>query len=273
MTDNANVASRQTEPCAQRYLQASLYCDRHSSLWDAAAVLTAVFAPIGQKLIVEQWLKTLLQFALAAVVGFFLWRRTRWNEFGRELRNEFEYIAYALTKPYACSLYDESKIWQERFNNRQAKQPAHSRQDTTKWFFEKDVPPAHYLKQIQAAQLESLKFGRNTRLLWTAIIGVACVWIISAYTWIERSGLFRSATITLGTVAVIATVSQVGKIALNSFAHARARDKLREQVKAHNPLPDGSPLSAAIFQERINALRKSRVIVPNFVYRIAKRWE
>ncbi|ORB84545.1 hypothetical protein B1987_12925 [Mycobacterium kansasii] len=278
MTSAEHVQHRQTEPYAQKFLQASLYCDRRSSHWDIAAVLAAILAPIIQGVFTDSWLKTALQYILVVAVGLLLRKRTAWRERGRKLRNEFEYYVYDIHKPYPTSVDDDDVTrWQQDFIESQRGRSDNRRQDTRTWFFQNQAPPDDRLNQIRAAQLESLEFGRLTRLLWAGSVGLVCLAVAVGYLAVERGEVFRSSTITLGTVAVVAVVTQIGRVSISSFTHARERTEINREIQAYLP-PDNPPSdswteSLAIFQERIHAVRKGRVIVPDAIYQIVRWWD
>lgn len=78
MTSGQEVQDRQTDERAQEFLQASLFCDRRSSIWDGTAVVVAILAPIIQSVFDESWLKVLLQYILAIAIWLLLRQRTRW---------------------------------------------------------------------------------------------------------------------------------------------------------------------------------------------------
>ncbi|WP_018598911.1 S-4TM family putative pore-forming effector [Mycobacterium sp. 155] len=281
MTD-IQLKSRQTEPAAQRYLQASLFCDHRSSRWDVAVLIAAIAVPIIQTTCDDSWFKTALQWVLAMVVFLLLWTRDRWKERGRQLRNEFEYYVYDIQKPYTFEKGDDAEEaddavgqWQEGFQKERAKLPERWRQDTSTWFFEKSTPPTNYLDQIKAAQLESLEFGRDTRRLWGFVTGFVCLAVVGTYAWVEQGAVFRSESTALGTVAVIAIVSAIGKVAVTAFSHAGDRTKLENEVEKYDPASEADPLCTerlAILQERISAARKSRVVVPLVIYWSVKWW-
>lgn len=266
MTTPQLLQTRQADDEAQKLIQASLYCDRRGSRWNVAAVVVAILAPISQALLKEDTpLNMLVQYLIAAAIAVLLHKYSQWKERGRVLRNEFEYRIYDIAKPYPSEIGPEDvATWQQRYV------PAGGKQDTKKWFAECE-PPDDYLHQVRAAQLESLRFGALTRWLWAITIGLVCLAVLAVYLRLEAGQIFRSTGVTLTTVAVIAIVSQIGRVAVQSFTHARARSRLSGEIRAYDPAVDastGSTQSLAIFQERINALRANRVIVPVFIYQI-----
>lgn len=278
MANAHQLKVRQTQPAAQKFLQASLCCDHRSSWWDGSALVLAILGPILQATDDDSSQKAVLQYVLVGLIAAAHWKRNGWKEKGRKLRNEFEYYVYDIRKPYSCDLKEGTVlIWQESFKKRQLKLPKYLRQETSLWFFEKiKHVPEHYLDQIKAAQHESLDFGRASRRLWALTITLVCIGIVAGYGAIERDQLFRSSAKTLGTVAVVAIVSQIGRIAWSSFSHARDRSKLDALVMRHEPTadnPTGSTESLAILQERISAARKGRVVVPQVIYWAVKWWK
>jgi hypothetical protein len=212
----------------------------------------------------EDLRRILAQYFLVFVIGILLHVQTKWRERGRILRNEFEHQAYDMIKPYKCPVSNEAITkWQRSY----CKSPTNK---CTKHWFKKvaDSTPSPTLgHQIRSAQLESLRFGKATRNLWAAIIVATCVAIAVIYAWASQGHLFSSPEAVLGAAAVLAAIGQIGKIATVSFSHARDRQRRISELEQFALVtPEEYIKAAPVFQERINACRSSRVIVPRFVY-------
>lgn len=256
------VAQRQNSPGSLRRLQASLHCDRQSRRWDLAAILATVAAALIPALKLDESLSAGIQYAFTALVAALFARKSVWLERGRLLRNAFEYRAYGLNMPYPAYV-DDAQIseWDAKYRRR----PTNER--TTDWF---EATPTGPPEDVRDAQLSSLGFGTKTRIIWAVSLIVLSLSLVVIYLRLSPKLAFADALSALSLAALIATVTMMAKISHTAFQHSRSRKSLTREIQQYGG--DYAEV-AATFQERINSVRSSRVIVPNLIYKLVRMFE
>lgn len=260
---------RQADDIATRLLKASLHCERISLRWEYAALSTAIasaFLPILHRDL--DALKVALQFGAIGLIAWFKNRSSLRRKDATTLRNDFEYFVFQLSKPYLSKL-DKEDV--DRWSNAYDAKPTNN--DVTKWFAGKcepesaETPP--FAEQVRAAQKESMGFGSDTRRLWGWVVTAICIAIVVGYGIFFDGQFPTSPAQVLSLIAGITVTLQIAAIARANFKYANSRLDLSDNIDEAE-IPGGLDYIsiAPIYQERINALRKDRPLVPKWVYRI-----
>ncbi|GAA2421045.1 S-4TM family putative pore-forming effector [Mycolicibacterium llatzerense] len=260
---------RQADDDATRFLKASLHCERISLRWEYAALSTAIasaFLPILHRDL--DGLKVALQFGAVALIAWFKHRSSLRRKDATILRNEFEYFVFDLFKPYPTTL-DKTDVdsWSDAYDAK----PTNS--DVSKWFAGKCEPKSlespPFAEQVRDAQKESMGFGSDTRRFWGRVVAAICIAIVVSYGILSNGRFTSSPAQVLSLIAGITIALQIAAIARTNFKYANSRMDLSDNID-EALIPDGLDYIsvASVYQERINALRKDRPLVPKWVYLI-----
>lgn len=251
------LTSRQSDPDCQRLLKASLHCDRQSRRWDFGGIACVVLAALLPALQVSENHRAVVQVALSALVAALFARRSHWVKSGQMLRNAFEYSAFTIAMPYPIYV-EPSKI--DQWHSSYIAKPTNK--TTSDWFKVTEQVPA---EQVREAQLSSLKRGAVNRVIWGTIVAVFALTLGGLWLYLSANLSLDNTASAVSFAALIATIAVMGKTSHQALSYSKSRMVLAREIRNY---PHDYSVVSAVFQERLNGLRSSRIVVPSALNKI-----
>jgi hypothetical protein len=272
--DRRSLADNQTRPEAVALLGASLQCDHRAETAQsvyfgvAAAGSVAASAVSGRLADEPLVVASLPGVVVAAMVALVVGRHRRWLEDGRILRERYERFVFDFP-PWTARPSDPGRREPavDRLAADHLARDGRRRDSLAQWFaVDRAVP---FDRQVLTAQYESIVTGSLTRQLWGVFLGfvvflvVVAATILSWVTWPPDAAQFS------GWITALLPLSAVAITAVRAYRFGRDRQDLADEVgeALRTPVPDLRVMTLLV-EERLAALRRRRVLVPDWFFRV-----
>lgn len=265
---NLTVGAAQNDPRALELLAASLRCDHYSRSCQGAYVAVALIGPF--LLLLSPSFPKLVNDLTGLMQGIFalitLGYSALWRERGSNLRADFERRVFGFP-----AWLTESDLRPERIStlSKRFTKDSGTRRRMENWF---ELPPGLSRSQeVITSVHQSVKYGQKLRSVWSVVLGflaLALGLLIGAIVLLIPSTTDAGWQLTIITVTLVPVlISQ----SISAWRYSRDRRRLARMIESYcaQPVLDIST-TAMVVHERLVAIRKYRVLIPGWLYLIAR---
>jgi hypothetical protein len=266
-----SIETVQRDARAVSLLQASLAADRQGNRVQVAHVAFATISPVLVAFFqrtygAESQVPDLIGIAAAAISWSFLYRQEVWTERGSRLRSAFERMVFGMPDwsrpriPPQLVVRALARKWADAHPYDAASRGA--------WFVVRR--PRDHWTSVREAQQETLRYGADLRLLWAiALASFLSVVVFCLALGAVQSSETRSEAMWNIVVSVFPLTS-VAAMAARSLGYRKERLRLLGRLQAADAAGVDGRLLALVAQERMDTLRRRRVLIPNWFYEMTR---